>query len=87
MAVATGRMNAQVKTIIGYVSESGDMHFFEGAVKGVIVAPRGEQGFGWDKIFQPSGHDFTFAEMTGEQKNTVSMRKIALEKLAQFIQG
>lgn len=75
---------AEAKTIIGYLRE-GEVHFFEGVVPGKIVAPRGESGFGWDAIFQPLGKERTFAEMTAEEKNSYSMRRIAAQKLTQFL--
>lgn len=53
-----------------------------GEIKGTISEkPRGDNGFGWDSIFVPKGVDKTFAEMTSEEKNKISMRKIALEEL------
>jgi non-canonical purine NTP pyrophosphatase (RdgB/HAM1 family) len=76
---------AQAKTIIGYAGSRDDVHFFEGAIEGQIVAPRGENGFGWDAIFQPVGSDRTFAEMAAEEKNGFSMRKLAAEQLAQHL--
>lgn len=57
-----------------------------GKIKGKISdKPRGENGFGWDPIFIPSGQDKTFAQMTDNEKNNISMRKIALEKLKKRI--
>ncbi|HSI21180.1 MAG TPA: non-canonical purine NTP pyrophosphatase [Verrucomicrobiae bacterium] len=75
---------AYATTWIGYRSESGDIHYFEGSVKGTIVAPKGE-GFGWDPIFQPDGHDRTYGEMTMEEKGQTSMRKAAVQKLVDFL--
>ena len=60
---------------------------FKGAVKGGIVEPRGKQGFGWDCVFLPDGHKKTFAEMTVEEKNAVSPRRLALEELRKIIYG
>lgn len=55
---------------------------FEGVMSGQIVWPmRGSLGHGYDPIFQPSGHDITFAEMDRSQKNRVSHRADALAKL------
>ncbi|MDD3032754.1 MAG: RdgB/HAM1 family non-canonical purine NTP pyrophosphatase [Candidatus Pacebacteria bacterium] len=55
---------------------------FIGEIKGTISdKPRGENGFGWDCIFIPKGSEKTFAEMKKEEKNNISMRKIALEKM------
>ncbi|MCX6787699.1 MAG: non-canonical purine NTP pyrophosphatase [Candidatus Kaiserbacteria bacterium] len=81
MAEAFGNYAAEAKTIIGYTDGSGNIEFFEGSVRGMIVAPRGETNFGWDPIFQPEGKDKTFAELTAEEKNSVSMRRLAAEKL------
>jgi non-canonical purine NTP pyrophosphatase (RdgB/HAM1 family) len=84
---AYGNPAAQAKTIIGYARAGDDIHYFEGVIEGTIVAPRGETNFGWDPIFQPAGQGRTFAEMSKEEKNTMSMRKMAFEKLKEFIDG
>jgi non-canonical purine NTP pyrophosphatase (RdgB/HAM1 family) len=55
---------------------------FSSAVSGTIPdRPRGTQGFGWDAIFQPLGSGKTFAEMTPEEKDRFSMRRLALDQL------
>lgn len=71
---------AEARTIIGHLSETGDINYYEGVIKGEIVEPRGE-GFGWDPIFKPGGHEKTFGEMSAAEKNQISMRRLALEKL------
>lgn len=76
---------AVAKVIIGYAKDKEDIKFFEGSIAGTIVAPRGETTFGWDPIFQPDGYEKTFAEMSSEEKNAISMRKIAAEKLKEYI--
>lgn len=76
---------AEAKTIIGYAKNEKDIHFFEGSIKGEIVKPSGETTFGWDPIFKPNGYDKTFQEMTKEEKNQISMRRIAVEKLKMFM--
>ncbi|MFQ5620216.1 MAG: RdgB/HAM1 family non-canonical purine NTP pyrophosphatase [Candidatus Nanoarchaeia archaeon] len=78
--------NGEAKTIIGYAKNKDEIYFFEGAVKGTIVKPDGDQGFGWDPIFKPEGHDKTFAEMNREEKNELSMRRMALNKLKEFME-
>lgn len=75
---------ATAKAFIGYYCNN-KLHFFEGEVKGSIVAPRGDSMFGWDPIFQPDGHDKTFAEMTLEEKNKISHRRKALQKLKEHL--
>lgn len=79
-----GNFNSEAKTIIGYSNPEGNIHFFEGNIKGTIVSARGE-GFGWDSIFQPEGYSKTFGELTAEEKNSISMRKVAAEKLKEYL--
>lgn len=52
---------------------------FRGAVKGQVVPPRKDNGFGFDLIFIPQDHDKTFSEMKPEEKNNISHRRRALE--------
>jgi inosine triphosphate pyrophosphatase len=77
---------ATARTIIGYADEGGNLLFFEGAIKGTVVPPRGTNGFGWDAIFQPDGYEKTFAEMTAEEKNQFSMRRLAVEGLRRHLE-
>lgn len=65
-------------------SENGKPIVFEGFVDGNIVRPRGES-FGWDPIFEPLGHKKTFGEMCAEEKNLISHRKKALDKLKEHL--
>lgn len=81
MAEAFGNFNAEAKVIIGHSNSAGEISFFEGNTKGTIVLPRGSEGFGWDPIFQPEGYEKTFGEMSVDEKNSFSMRRIAVEKL------
>jgi len=48
----------------------------------IAPAPRGQGGFGWDSVFIPEGSSRTFAEMSGAEKDHVSHRRRAWEKLA-----
>jgi non-canonical purine NTP pyrophosphatase (RdgB/HAM1 family) len=64
------------------------VHTFTGSMEGSVAeSPRGEMGFGWDPIFIPKGYTKTWAEMSDDEKHATSMRKIALEKLAVFLEG
>lgn len=56
---------------------------FEGTVRGRIVPPRGDGGFGYDPIFEHDGT--TLAEMTTEEKNAISHRGRALAKFGEWI--
>ena len=60
--------------------------FFEGEIWGEITTERhGQSGFGYDAVFKPDGYEQTFAEMSAEQKNEISHRKQALNKLLPFL--
>lgn len=65
---------------------NGEEHFFEGEVTGDLRYERtGTGGFGYDPIFQPDGYNITFAEMSLEEKNQLSHRAKAVEKLIAFL--
>ncbi|MBT4604258.1 non-canonical purine NTP pyrophosphatase [archaeon] len=70
--------------MIGYW-DTKKMHFFEGKVEGIITQPKGESGFGFDPIFQPDGHNQTFAQMGIEKKSKVSHRAAALKNFQIFL--
>ena len=60
----------------------GHEEIFEGYAPGQVVWPmRGEEGHGYDPIFQPVGYDITFGEMDPDHKNTISHRADAFKKL------
>jgi inosine triphosphate pyrophosphatase len=80
-----GNAKVEAKTIIGYAKNPNKIYYFEGSIKGTIISPKGESDFGWDPIFQPEGFSKSFAELTREEKNEISMRRIALNKLEKFI--
>jgi XTP/dITP diphosphohydrolase len=76
---------ARFKTVISLLW-NGEEHIFEGAVEGSIRHERsGSKGFGYDPIFQPDGYTITFAEMTMAQKNAISHRARAVEKMVEFL--
>jgi non-canonical purine NTP pyrophosphatase (RdgB/HAM1 family) len=86
IADTSGNKRAEARTIIGYARNHDEIYFFEGAIAGTVVTPRGENGFGWDVVFMPDGYQKTFAEMGREEKNNISMRRIALDKLREFLE-
>ena len=60
----------------------GQIEGFEGRVDGMLVwPPRGDKGFGYDPMFVPAGHEQTFGEMDPAEKQTISHRARAFEKL------
>jgi len=78
--------NARFKTVISLI-QNGKNHLFEGVIYGKLrTTPVGEKGFGYDPIFEPNGYSITFAEMEMEQKNKISHRALAMQKLISFLQ-
>jgi XTP/dITP diphosphohydrolase len=76
---------ARFRTVISLVLK-GKEFFFEGKAEGYIAEERrGEGGFGYDPVFIPAGSDLTFAEMSLQEKNRISHRAIAFNKLVEFL--
>lgn len=76
---------ARFKTVISLL-KNGENHLFEGVIEGSIrTEPMGSKGFGYDPIFQPDGYDITFAEMEMSEKNKISHRALAMQKLIDFL--
>ena len=78
---------ARFRTIIALIYE-GNEYLFEGIVNGMIITDkRGKEGFGYDPVFVPEGYSATFAEMSLQEKNKISHRAMAFEKLRIFLGG
>ena len=76
---------AQFRTAICLI-EGGQEHLFEGIVHGIILQKRrGTAGFGYDPVFQPEGYTEAFAEMGNEEKNKISHRARAVQKLVEYL--
>ncbi len=77
---------ARFKTVITFFDAKGAMQQFTGICQGTITRDIcGEEGFGYDPIFQPEGYPITFAEMSAEEKNAISHRGKAFEQLINFL--
>ena len=77
---------ARFRTVISLIWE-GKEWLFEGICEGTITnEPAGTGGFGYDPVFIPAGGDHTFAQMTMAEKNELSHRKKAADKLVLFLQ-
>jgi XTP/dITP diphosphohydrolase len=73
--------SATASTLFAYY-DGTVLRMFPGTVVGSVPhSPLGSGGFGWDAIFQPLGSERTFAEMSAEEKDRFSMRRLALEQL------
>jgi len=63
-----------------------NQYLFEGICRGeILIKKQGEKGFGYDPIFKPDGYNTSFAEMSSEEKNKISHRGIAIQKLVEFL--
>ena len=77
--------SARFRTVIALV-RGGKEYLFEGRVEGRIVQQlRGTQGFGYDPVFEVQDTGLTFAEMGPDEKNRLSHRGRATEKLVSFL--
>ncbi len=78
---------ARFKTVISLVINGKELQF-EGVVNGTILTEkRGNSGFGYDPIFLPDGSSKSFAEMELSEKNTISHRALAVNKLVEYLKG
>ena len=76
---------AKFKTIIA-LNLTNKQYLFEGICEGEILNEKtGVKGFGYDPIFKPSNASCSFAEMNSEEKNIISHRGIAIQKLVKFL--
>lgn len=76
---------ARFRTVIALMID-GVAHLFEGEINGVItLTPKGDNGFGYDPIFKPQDFEQTFAELSNEEKNSISHRARATEKLVDYL--
>lgn len=76
---------ARFRTVISLILDK-QVFKFEGIAEGKILrTPRGEEGFGYDPVFQPEGSSLSFAEMSLLEKNRISHRGKAVEKLVDFL--
>ena len=76
---------AKFRTIIA-LNITNKQYLFEGICDGEILNEKtGVKGFGYDPIFKPSNASCSFAEMNSEEKNIISHRGIAIQKLVQFL--
>jgi XTP/dITP diphosphohydrolase len=81
----TTNRNANFKTVI-CLNFNGTQQLFTGIINGTIIDEKiGANGFGYDPIFIAEGHQKTFAELSLEEKATISHRGIAVQQLIRFL--
>ena len=77
--------NAQFRTVIALIIK-GEEKLFNGIVKGTITEEkRGDSGFGYDPVFVPEGFSESFAQMSGNMKNSISHRYRATQELSNYL--
>jgi len=77
---------ASFRTVIALIL-NGNTFLFDGRIDGDIsLSPSGESGFGYDPIFVPEGYDKSFAQLSADEKNKISHRALAVNKLIDFLQ-
>jgi len=78
--------SARFECVLGFMIPGEEPVLFKGISEGSIaLSKKGASGFGYDPIFIPSGHKRTFAEMTTDEKNSMSHRGRALEKFFEYL--
>jgi XTP/dITP diphosphohydrolase len=81
-AAKAGDRGARFVCALALAEPGGAVEVFEGEARGLIVwPPRGDQGFGYDPMFEPEGYARTFGEMSHEEKLPLTHRARAFEKL------
>ena len=77
---------AYFRTVVCYYYAKDKYELFEGVCEGKItLTERGDKGFGYDAVFLPDGFENTFAELNREEKNRISHRAKAFEKLKAYL--
>lgn len=84
----TSNRSARFRTVMALVLQNNWVEYFEGFLEGKIsLFEKGDRGFGYDPIFIPLGYNKTLAEISEEEKNRISHRGKALNKLIDFLQN
>lgn len=78
---------ASAKLAVGF-HDGKNPHVFIGEAKGKVATEiMGENGFGWDPVFIPEGYNQTYAQLSPREKDKISHRGVALQKLHDFLKA
>ena len=84
--VPLANRTAYFRTVVCYYYAKNKYELFDGVCAGKItLTERGDKGFGYDAVFLPDGFENTFAELNREEKNRISHRAKAFEKLKAYL--
>lgn len=87
-ATTASDRQASFVCVLSLVWPDGQSAVFEGVVAGTLVwPPRGENGFGYDPVFQPHDHDVTFGEMDPVEKHAISHRAKAFDQMLKHFES
>jgi XTP/dITP diphosphohydrolase len=82
-ADAAADRRARFVAVVALASPDGESETWRGETEGTLIwPPRGANGFGYDPMFEPAGHDRTFGEMSAEEKHAFSHRARAFALFA-----
>lgn len=87
LALMEGKANRKAcfRTVIALI-EGEKIRYFEGKIDGCISErPAGTEGFGYDPVFVPKGYEKSFAELSPQEKNKISHRALAVQKLISYL--
>jgi len=85
--VEVKRRTARFRTVISFIDKNTEL-WDEGFIEGnITVKPEGNDGFGYDPIFQPVNRNKTFAQMGDEEKNEISHRGLALARMKKTLKS
>lgn len=86
--VEEGKRGGRFVCVIALAFPDGKVLVFEGYAEGSIGRePKGFNGFGYDPVFYPKGYDRTFAEMSADEKDSLSHRGMALKEFREYVAG
>ncbi|MEK6531403.1 MAG: XTP/dITP diphosphatase [Deltaproteobacteria bacterium] len=86
--VPMDKRQARFVCVIAFCAPAGPKAVFEGELKGMIAfGPKGKNGFGYDPVFFLPGQGKTVAELKPEEKNLISHRRMAIEKMRRWFAG
>ena len=84
--VPPARRGAEFRCVIAVVTPTGEEQVFSGTCRGrIALSPKGEEGFGYDPLFEIEGEGRTFGEMSSREKHRISHRGRALGSLRAFL--
>ena len=87
-SVPTEKRTATFRTVLALVAPSGETHVVEGVLRGRIAEQeRGSGGFGYDAVFDLPELGKTYAELTSEEKNRISHRAHAVQKIREHLKN